>query len=255
MFHCISHGKIPYNALQIYLIFYALLFLSVAASRMADGISRIIDSIWLMSIFFVPTRDNTRTHVGENACRCEFNYFRSEAQALSSPLRKFNVPETCAGARLRRGKRWELCSDVRYILCSVRRDELSRSEMRCCCSGSLRTGWKETGYTDAKVFLTKSSRRMRRSRSSDILLSALHSFHSQENYDLCEIKLRCPNWSLLMWSISEVSSVFLTEQEWDAEVHFKTAHLSPHFYFFVLNISFISYSRLATLKERRKYKG
>lgn len=86
MFHCISHGKIPYNALQIYLIFYALLFLSVAASRMADGISRIIDSIWLMSIFFVPTRDNTRTHVGENACRCEFNYFRSEAQALSPLL-------------------------------------------------------------------------------------------------------------------------------------------------------------------------
>lgn len=119
MFHCISHGKIPYNALQIYLIFYALLFLSVAASRMADGISRIIDSIWLMSIFFVPTRDNTRTHVGENACRCEFNYFRSEAQALSSALRKFNVPETRAGARLRRGKRWELCSDVRYTLLST----------------------------------------------------------------------------------------------------------------------------------------
>lgn len=45
MFHCISRGKISHNALQIYLIFYALLFLSVAASRMVDGISRIIDRL------------------------------------------------------------------------------------------------------------------------------------------------------------------------------------------------------------------
>jgi len=119
-----------------------------------------------------------------------------------------------------------------------------------CYSDFLRTGWKETVYTDAKVFLTKSSRGMRRSRSSDVLLSALHSFHLRENYDLCEIKLRCPNWSLLMWSISEVSSVFLTGQKWDVGVRFKTVHLSLHFYFFlVLNISFISYSRLTTLKE------
>lgn len=50
-----ARGKISYNALQIYLIFYALLFLSVVArAEWPDGISRIIDSIW--RLFFVSSR-------------------------------------------------------------------------------------------------------------------------------------------------------------------------------------------------------
>lgn len=160
--------------------------------------------------FFSFLRATTRGRTQGKTRVAEFNYFRSEVQALSSPLRKFNVPETRRSACEKRETSGTMYWCTLCTHCSVHRNELSRSEMRCC-SGSLWTGWKETGYTDTKVFLMKSSRRMRRSRSSDILLSALYSFHSQENYDLCEIKLRCPNWSLLMWSISEVSSVFLAE--------------------------------------------
>jgi len=89
MFHCISRSKIPYNALQIYLIFYALLFLSVTASRMADGISRIIDSIWLASIF----RSAVRQHTGKTRIAANLITF-DRRHKLSSPLRKFNVPET-----------------------------------------------------------------------------------------------------------------------------------------------------------------
>lgn len=95
MFHCISHSKIPYNALQIYLIFYALLFLSVAASRMADGISRIIDNIWLTSIFRSAARQHTEGNAqGRKTCVAANLITFDRRHKLFSPLRKFNVPET-----------------------------------------------------------------------------------------------------------------------------------------------------------------
>lgn len=55
---------------------------------MVDGISRIIDKP--VCLFFVSRRTATRR---ENACRCEFNYFRSRRRGISSSLRKSNVPE------------------------------------------------------------------------------------------------------------------------------------------------------------------
>lgn len=93
MFHCISRGKIPYNALQIYLIFYALLFLSVAASRMAVGISRIIDNIWLTSIFRSAARQHMRADARKTRVAANLITFDRRCK-LFSPSRKFNVPET-----------------------------------------------------------------------------------------------------------------------------------------------------------------
>lgn len=130
----LSRGKIPYNALQIYLIFYALLFLSVAASRMVDGISRIIDSIWLASIFRFIARRGVARHrhgtSGEGTRRCEFNYFRSET---SLPLLLYGnlTYRKPQGAYEKRETRNYICVSMHSTL-STRRDELSpsRSEIR-----------------------------------------------------------------------------------------------------------------------------
>lgn len=63
MFHCISRGKISHNALQIYLIFYALLFLSVAASRM---VGRYFPNNRQAGVYFSFRERRRRTEMQEN---------------------------------------------------------------------------------------------------------------------------------------------------------------------------------------------
>jgi len=83
-------------------------------------------------------RTEGRKGVSGNACRCEFNYFRSQAQGSSLPYGSLTYRKH-AEARMWNEKRRELCTNPHesYVLCSVRRDELSRSKMRCY-SDSLR---------------------------------------------------------------------------------------------------------------------
>jgi len=145
MFHRASRGKIPYNALQIYLIFYALLFLSVAASRMVVGGTCIPNNRQRLASIFRPAarrhdqsplrsgwRGEDRERVGGKVVGDRERDPRDAADLItfdrqrtdSHPPRASNVPEVRARARLRSEKR-ELCESGARGAPSL--DELSPS--------------------------------------------------------------------------------------------------------------------------------
>lgn len=92
----------------------------------------------------------------------------------------------------------------------------SSSEIGWYNDGSLRIGWKETDCVPSRKSFWQS--RVEKFGAAEALSFysplrlALHTFSllAPENYDLREIKLHCPNWSLLIWSITEVSPAFFS---------------------------------------------
>lgn len=124
MFHCISLGKIPHNALQIYLIFYALLFLSVATE--SNG-RRYFPNNRQAGVFIF--RDAQQRGQKTRAAANLITFDREgEASLFYGNLTYRKMRETVAV----------------YIVCAppMRRDELSpsRSEIGWYNGGSLRIG-------------------------------------------------------------------------------------------------------------------
>lgn len=118
-------------------------------------------------------RDNTRAHTRWKRVAANLITFDRRRRKLSSPLRRFNVPETRRCACEKRETTRTMYS-AQYVAMNYLAPK--------CDATVVPYGWKETGYTDVKVFLTKSSRGMRRSRSFVRCspLSALHLLTARE---------------------------------------------------------------------------